>query len=120
MTLESSTRQRAAGWDELEPLVQRARRRPQRLGPDGVRRLGASYRAAAADLALARRRWTGDPVTVRLEDLVSRARHLVYASERRGGAGRAFLVTRYWGLVPGRALANPPCWGGCCGSALVR
>src|SRR3989442_9427754 len=110
MTLESSTRQRAAGWDELEPLVQRARRRPQRLGPDGVRRLGASYRAAAADLALARRRWPGDPVTVRLEDLVSRARHLVYASERRAGSVRVFLATDYWRLVRERLSTIGLCW----------
>jgi uncharacterized membrane protein SpoIIM required for sporulation len=110
MNLESFTRERAAGWDELDHLVQRARRRPQRLGPEGVRRLGGSYRAAAADLALARRRWPGDPVTVRLEDLVSRARHLVYASERRAGSVRAFLATGYWRLVRERLSTIGLCW----------
>src|SRR5919201_1393453 len=66
MNLDAFTRQRAGDWDELTALVARAGRRPQKLGPAGVRRLGTTYRAAAADLALARRRWPGDPVTARL------------------------------------------------------
>jgi Stage II sporulation protein M len=110
MNLDTFQRDRAPLWDELEVLVAGARRRPQRLGPDGVRRLGATYRAAAADLAVARRRWPGDPVTVRLEDLVSRARHLVYASERRAGSVRAFLVTGYWRLVRDRLSTIGLCW----------
>jgi uncharacterized membrane protein SpoIIM required for sporulation len=110
MNLDAFTRQRAGEWDELSALVARAGRRPQKLGPDGVRRLGATYRAAAADLALARRRWPGDPVTVRLEDLVGRARHLVYASERRTGSLRAFLSTGYWQLVRERLALIGLCW----------
>src|SRR5213594_3125929 len=110
MNLESLTRQRAAGWDELETLVQRARRRPQRLGPEGVRRLGATYRAAAADLALARRRWPGDPVTVRLEDLVGRARHLVYAGDRHRVSLREFLFRGYWRRVYERLGVIGLCW----------
>src|SRR5205807_124360 len=76
MNLDAFVRQRTPEWEELGRLVQSARRRPERLGPAGVRRLGSIYRAVAADLALARRRWPGDPVTVRLEDLVGRSRHL--------------------------------------------
>jgi uncharacterized membrane protein SpoIIM required for sporulation len=110
MNLDAFSRQRAGEWDELSALVARAGRRPQKLGPDGVRRLGATYRAAAADLALARRRWPGDPVTVRLEDLVGRARHLVYASERRTGSLRAFLSTSYWRLVRERLALIGLCW----------
>src|ERR687887_2016458 len=99
MNLDAFVRLRTPEWEELARLVASAGHHPEKLGPGGVRRLGVLYRAAAADLALARRRWPGDPVTVRLEDLVGRARHLVYASERRTGSLRAFLSTGYWGLV---------------------
>jgi uncharacterized membrane protein SpoIIM required for sporulation len=94
--------EREAGWKELDALVSRARRRPERLGAEGVRRLGAAYRSAAADLALARRRWPRDPVVARLELLVGRARHLVYdAPGRRLGLIR-FLRRDYWRLVASR------------------
>src|SRR5258708_4959328 len=75
--LDACVRQRTPEWGELGRLAEGAGRRPERLGPGGVRRLGAPCRAGAADLAPARRRWPGDPVTVRLEDLVGRSRHLV-------------------------------------------
>jgi uncharacterized membrane protein SpoIIM required for sporulation len=109
--LDRFRRERSAEWEELGGLVQHARRRPQRLGPAGVRRLGATYRAAAADLALARRRWPGDPTTLRLEELVGRARHLVYASERRQISVREFFATGYWRLVRERAGMVVLCWG---------
>ena len=54
--------ERSAGWAELEGLLDRAKGRPERLGPDGVRRLGALYRGAAADLGFARRAFPGDPL----------------------------------------------------------
>lgn len=109
-TLDSFRRTRSPEWDELNALVGAAGRRPQRLGPEGVRRLGAAYRAVAADLALARRRWPGDPVTVGLEDLVGRARHLVYASRRRRASLVAFFTTGYWRLVRERAGMVVLCW----------
>ena len=106
MNLERFVSERRESWDELDALAQRARRRPHRLGPDGVRRLGALYRAAAADLAFARGRFPGDPVTRRLEGLVGRSRHLVYAAP---GGGRGSLIrffTRgYWRLVAERWVA---------------
>jgi uncharacterized membrane protein SpoIIM required for sporulation len=103
MNLDAFHRERSEAWAELDRLMSQAGRRPGRLGPEGVRRFGAAYRAAAADLALARRRWPGDPVVGRLEDLVGRARHLVYASERRTVSLREFFATRYWRLVRERA-----------------
>jgi uncharacterized membrane protein SpoIIM required for sporulation len=110
MNLDAFVRQRTPEWDELARLVGQAGHRPERLGPAGVRRLGATYRAAAADLALARRRWPGDPVTVRLEDLVGRARHLVYASESRSASLREFLSHGYWRLVRERIGLVGLCW----------
>jgi uncharacterized membrane protein SpoIIM required for sporulation len=110
MNLDAFVRQRTPEWDELGQLVTRAGQRPERLGPAGVRRLGATYRAAAADLALARRRWPGDPVTVRLEDLVGRSRHLVYAAESRSASLREFLSHGYWRLVRERIGLVGLCW----------
>jgi uncharacterized membrane protein SpoIIM required for sporulation len=64
-----------------------------------VRRLGALYRASAADLALARRRFAGDPTVVRLETLVTRARPLVYDRAGRGASVAEFATTGYWRRV---------------------
>ena len=110
MNLDAFVRQRTPEWQELAYLVESAGRRPERLGPSGVRRLGTIYRAAAADLALARRRWPGDPVTVRLEDLVGRSRHLVYATESRSASLRHFLSRGYWRLVRERIGLVGLCW----------
>ena len=105
MTLERFLAEREAAWQELDALARAARRRPERLGPERVRRLGALYRAAAADLALARRRFPGDPVVARLEGLVGRARHLVYDTRARRGSIVGFLTRDYWRLVAERPVA---------------
>src|SRR2546423_7764170 len=110
MNLDAFVRQRTPEWEELAQLVANAGHRPEKLGPGGVRRLGTTYRAAAADLALARRRWPGDPVTVRLEDLVGRSRHLVYASESRSASLRQFLSRGYWRLVREQIGLVGLCW----------
>ena len=59
MDVDRFTRERAAGWDELQGLVRAAGSRPQRLASEPLLRLGRRYRAAAADLALARRLYPG-------------------------------------------------------------
>lgn len=105
MTLQRFVAERQPAWSELEALVGAARRRPERLGADGVRRLGTLYRAAAADLALARRSWPGDPVVRRLEELVGRARHLVYEAPTRRGSLVRFFRRDYWRLVAERPAA---------------
>ena len=105
MNLDRFEREREPGWAELERLVAAAGRRPERLGPDGVRRLAALYRAAAADLALARRRFPGDPVVTRLELLVTRSRHLVYDAPSRRVSVLRFFARDYWQLVAHRPIA---------------
>src|SRR3954452_18053632 len=97
--------ERQAEWARLEELVKRAGGRPERLGPDGVRELGARYRAAAADLALAPRRFPSDPVTARLERLVAAGRQAVYGSVRRRGSLRSFVSHGYWRRVRERPVA---------------
>jgi uncharacterized membrane protein SpoIIM required for sporulation len=96
---------RREGWDELAELIRTAGRRAERLGPQRVRRLGALYRATAADLALARRRFPHDPVVERLEELVGRARHLVYAAPTSRGSALAFFSRDYWRLVADARVA---------------
>ncbi|MGH2750498.1 MAG: stage II sporulation protein M [Actinomycetota bacterium] len=89
---------------ELERLVASSRGRAERLGPQGALRLGELYRMAAADLAVARRRFPSDPFVVRLEDLVGRARALVYQSPGRRASLRSFFARDYWRLVAERPL----------------
>jgi uncharacterized membrane protein SpoIIM required for sporulation len=96
---------RSPSWEALEALVANAKRRPERLGPAGVRTLGASYRAAAADLAIARRRFRGDPLVGRLERLVDRARQLVYESAPSEASLREFVSHGYWRRVRERPWA---------------
>ena len=96
MNLDRLGGDREPDWAELEQLVAAARGRLERLAPSRVRRLGALYRSASADLALARRRFPGDPVTRRLEQLVSAARLLVYDTKPRRGSLREFASRTYW------------------------
>jgi uncharacterized membrane protein SpoIIM required for sporulation len=99
MKLDAFERERGPAWAELAALVAAARGRPERLRPVDLRRLGALYRAAAADLATARRKWPGDPVVARLSPLVASARQLVYESEPRGPSLAGFFMHGYWRLV---------------------
>lgn len=99
MNLGRFVDERGPDWDELERLVGAARDRPERLGFDGVRRLGALYRAAAADLSLARRAWPDEPVRARLESLVARSRRLVYHSEGRRRSVLRFFARAYWARI---------------------
>jgi uncharacterized membrane protein SpoIIM required for sporulation len=97
--------QRSEAWQELDGLVIQSRHRAERLGPEGALRLGALYRSAAADLALARREFPGDPFVGRLEQLVLRSRSLVYDAPTRRRSLRAFFSRDYWRLVADKPLA---------------
>jgi uncharacterized membrane protein SpoIIM required for sporulation len=99
VNLERFHSTRGARWAELEELVRRAGGKPERLGPDGVRRIGRLYRATTADLALARRRFPGDPVVARLERLTVAARQAVYAERQRRLSPIRFFATDYWRRV---------------------
>jgi len=105
MTLDRFVSERKPRWDELELLLERS---PGRRGLDAaeVLRLGALYRATAADLAFARRRFSGERVVVDLERRVAEARLAVYGGRRRrrGGVVR-FFVRDYWRIVAERPWA---------------
>ena len=104
MTVDRFTAGRVDRWARLDDLVRKAKRRPDRLGPEQVRQLGALYRSTAADLAVARRRFPADPVVSRLEALVARARHLVYDASSTRGSLRTFVTTGYWRRVRERPV----------------
>jgi uncharacterized membrane protein SpoIIM required for sporulation len=104
MTVDRFSAGRVERWARLDELVTRAKRRPDRLPPEQVRQLGALYRSAAADLAVARRRFPTDPVVSRLESLVARARHLVYDASSTRGSLRSFVATGYWRRVRERPV----------------
>jgi uncharacterized membrane protein SpoIIM required for sporulation len=103
MKVERFISEREGDWRELDELLRAGGRR--RRGAADVLRLGALYRGAAADLALARRGHPGDPIVARLESLVARARQAVYAEEPRRGSLRTFFARTYWVRVRERPLA---------------
>lgn len=102
MKVERFISEREGDWRELDALL-RAGERPRR-DARSVLRLGALYRGAAADLALARRGHPGDPIVPRLESLVARARQAVYAEEPPRGSLRTFFARTYWVRVRERPL----------------
>jgi uncharacterized membrane protein SpoIIM required for sporulation len=97
MKVERFITEREGDWRELDALL--GTRPRARRNAAAVLRLGALYRGAAADLALARRGHPGDPVIGRLESLVSRARQAVYAEEAARGSLRTFFARTYWVTV---------------------
>ena len=102
MNLENFIAERRPHWDELEANVKRAAGRPERLGASGALALGRDYRAAVADLAMARRRYPGDPVVQRLERLVLASRQTVYGRRERTGSLSGFATRGYWQLIAAR------------------
>lgn len=96
MNLDNFVRQREPTWRELQLMVNRAATKPQRLGPDNLRKLADLYRASAADLAIARREFPSDIVVTRLNQLVADARLAVYQRRRDRHAFVDFVTTGYW------------------------
>jgi uncharacterized membrane protein SpoIIM required for sporulation len=100
MNLDTFLSERQPIWEELEAALKRSRGRPERLGPEQALELGRRYRAVAADLAMARRRFPGDPVVDRLERLTLAGRQAIYSERtRRLGSLWRFLTRDYWRLI---------------------
>jgi uncharacterized membrane protein SpoIIM required for sporulation len=102
MTLDRFTRERKARWNEIDRLLAEARGKAERLDGTGVLRLGELYRATAADLAFARRRYPGEVVVGELERRVADARLLVYAGRKRQRGVISFFRRDYWRIVAER------------------
>jgi uncharacterized membrane protein SpoIIM required for sporulation len=119
MTLETFLSIREPDWARLRDGLARSHGRPERLGAAGALELGALYRSAAADLALARRRFPGESVIERLELLVGDGRQAVYgrAASRRGL--RAAVSTGYWQAVRRQPAALALAWVALIGPGLL-
>lgn len=104
MNLDRFIADRRPSWDELDALVGEAKGRPERIGAEKMRRLGTLYRGAAADLAVARRRFPAEPAVPALEDLVGRAHGVVYGTPVRRESAWDFLIHGYWRRVRERPV----------------
>ena len=82
-------------WSAIRRLLERRRS----LEPTEILELANLYRAATADLALARRRFPTDPATASLERLVADARSAVYAGSGRREGVVGFFRDTYWALI---------------------
>src|SRR5262249_57605564 len=100
MRLDRFIAARSPDWQELELLLRQGGRRPERLGPERLLRLGALYRATAADLARLRRHAPRSPETARLETLVRQGRQAVYDARTRRRSVVRFLVPAYSPPIP--------------------
>lgn len=98
-SLAAFVQQRQARWDEFSALLDEAGRRPERLEGSRIRRLASLYRATAADLVAARRRFPSSPVVDRLEMLVRRGQGLIYERSSRRANLADFFADRYWMLL---------------------
>jgi uncharacterized membrane protein SpoIIM required for sporulation len=96
MQVEQFVAERGADWADLETLVARAGGHPSKLSPAEIHRLGALYRSAAADLALASRSWPDAAGTLRLHGLVVRANQVVYSKAARSDTAGEYLGRRLW------------------------
>lgn len=103
MKLPAFLDERRPDWQRLELLLKSAGRRPEKLPPGDLRELAVLYRAAAADLATARRRFPSDPVVRQLELLVGRGRAVVYERAARRANLIDLFADRYWLLLAERA-----------------
>jgi len=101
MKVERFISEREGDWRELDELLRAGGRHRRRRGAADVLRLGALYRGAAADLALARRGHPGDPIVARLESLVARARQAVYAEAGPTRSPLRFVTTGLWQAIAG-------------------
>jgi len=82
--IERFVHNRQADWERLAYLLNRARRGLQKLSAAEIEELGALYRAATSDLALAQRDFGQQQVTTYLNQLVGRAHALIYRGEPLG------------------------------------
>src|SRR5882672_8800139 len=96
--------ERQGTWNRLDEALSESRSQPWKLGVNGARDTGALYRAAAADLAIARRLYPSDPLTARLEDLVLRGRQAVYSAGVEKMSVWRFVSTTFWQRIAERPV----------------
>jgi uncharacterized membrane protein SpoIIM required for sporulation len=95
MQVEEFVTSRQADWARLSALLDRSRSGLRRLSAEELEELGALYRAATSDLALAQRDFGGHQVTRYLNQLVGRAHALIYRGEPWGWQ----RIARFFGVT---------------------
>ena len=102
--LSQFTARRQSTWDALDASL-RVGPRDRRDDAPMVRWQAHAYRQVVADLAYARRRFPGDPVTVHLEALARTARSHLYRNVTRRTSFAHFVTTGFWRRVAERPKA---------------
>lgn len=107
MNADRFVSERSAAWAELEALTRLGSGRATKLESAELLRLGALYRTAAADLALATRLWPEAAGTLRLHGLVVKANGVLYSKTGRQETAFEFLSLGMWQRIRslGRSLA---------------
>ena len=81
MRLDSFIGSRQPRWSELDASVKKTRGGLRNLEADQLERFGSLYRQTQSDLALARRDFPDDTITVYLNTLCARAHSLLYRGD---------------------------------------
>lgn len=84
MNLDEFMRQRSSTWQQLSTLLERVKRKPERMTLEEIETLGRLYRMTTADLALAQRDFPKQKIALYLNQLVSQAHSTIYRSEPVG------------------------------------
>lgn len=96
MNLEQFLQQGKPNWQALEALLARADRELHRLSAAELDELGRLYRVVTSDLALARRDYPTQQITVYLNQLAGRAHGVIYrGAPTRRRALVEFYTTRF-------------------------
>lgn len=98
-SLASFVDRRCGTWDQLDETLQHSRAKDLEHGVERTRWIGLAYRQVVADLAYARRRFPGDPVTARLERLAKATRAEVYGNVTERASVRHFVLRGFWQRV---------------------
>lgn len=102
--LHEFTARRKETWDALDASLRQTAREHREDVPM-VRWQARAYRQVVADLAYARRRFPGDPVTTHLETLARTARGHLYRNVTRRASFASFVTTGFWRRVAERPRA---------------
>lgn len=94
MTTNDFIRTRQKDWERLTALLDAYQRAGRRMSPSEVRELGALYRAVSSDLAIARRDYAGERVTLYLNQLLTRAHNFIYREDSGGWGGVVQYLTQ--------------------------
>lgn len=81
MTIDEFYQSRRQDWEALKGLLERAQKDLRKLSPADVERFASLYRAASADLALAKRDFPRHQITRYLNQEVARAHAVLYQGE---------------------------------------